>query len=198
VKFLIATNNEDKLKEIRHILAQFGIEGISLKEAGVTSKPEETGATFEDNARIKALSGMEATGLPTVADDSGLMVEALHGAPGVYSARYAGENATDSDRINKLLYEMRDVPAGARDAKFVCAICCAFPDGNIINAHGECEGSIAFAPQGKGGFGYDPIFIEKTTGKSFALLAGEEKDRLSHRGKALAQFAKLLHKRFGA
>ncbi|HEX2939092.1 MAG TPA: RdgB/HAM1 family non-canonical purine NTP pyrophosphatase [Ruminiclostridium sp.] len=197
MKFLIATNNEGKLKEIRHILAQFGIEGVSLREAGVDSNPEETGTTFADNARIKAFDGMKATGMPAVADDSGLMVDALHGAPGIYSARYAGENASDSDRIEKLLDEMRNVPAGARTARFVCAVCCVFPDGNIINASGECDGAIAFEPQGHGGFGYDPIFIEKTTGKSFALLAGEEKDRLSHRGKALAAFAKYLDKKFG-
>jgi XTP/dITP diphosphohydrolase len=195
VKFLIATNNEHKLAEIKHILAPLGIEGVSLKEAEAKSDPEETGTTFEDNARIKAMSGMIETGLPTVADDSGLMVDALHGAPGVFSARYAGENATDKDRIDKLLYEMRDVPAGARSARFVCEICCVFPDGNIINAHGECEGDIAFEPKGTGGFGYDPVFIEKTTGKSFAILAGEEKDRLSHRGKALEVFAKMLDKR---
>lgn len=197
MKFLIATNNDEKLREIRRILAQFGIDGVSLSEAGVKSNPEETGSTFEDNARIKALYGMKATGMPTVADDSGLMVDALHGAPGVYSARYAGENATDEDRIKKLLHEMKDVPAGARGAKFVCAVCCVFPDGNIISVRGECDGSIAFEPIGKGGFGYDPVFIEKTTGRSFARLAGEEKDRLSHRGKALALFAKSLDKRFG-
>lgn len=195
MKFLIATNNEHKLAEIKHILAPFGIEGISLAQSGTQSSPEETGVTFEDNARIKALGGMLSTGMPTVADDSGLVVDALHGAPGVYSARYAGENASDRDRIDKLLYEMRDVPAGARTARFVCAVCCVFSDGNIINARGECEGAIAFEPQGTGGFGYDPVFIEKTTGRSFATLAGEEKDRLSHRGKALAAFAKQLDKR---
>ena len=195
MKFLIATNNMNKLSEIKHILAPLGIEGISLSDAGVVSSPEETGTTFEDNARIKAMDGMHVTGMPTVADDSGLMVDALHGAPGVYSARYAGEGASDADRINKLIYEMRDVPAGARTARFVCAVCCVFPDGNIITARGECEGAIAFQRQGSGGFGYDPVFVEKTTGRSFAMLAGEEKDRLSHRGKALAVFAKLLDKR---
>jgi XTP/dITP diphosphohydrolase len=196
VKFLIATNNACKLAEIKHILAPLGIEGVSLSDAGVESSPRETGATFEDNARIKAIAGMSVTGMPAVADDSGLMVDALHGAPGIYSARYAGENASDSDRIDKLLREMSDVPAGARTARFVCAVCCVFTDGNMIEAKGECEGAIAFEPQGTGGFGYDPVFIEKTTGRSFALLAGEEKDRLSHRGKALAAFAKQLDKRF--
>lgn len=196
MKFLIATNNAHKLDEIKHILAPLGIEGVSLLEAGALSNPEETGTTFEDNARIKAIAGMNATGLPTVADDSGLMVDALRGAPGVFSARYAGEGASDRDRIDKLLYEMRDVPAGARTARFVCAVCCVFPDGNIINARGECEGEIAFEPKGTGGFGYDPVFIEKTTGKSFATIAGEEKDRLSHRGKALTLFGKLLDKRY--
>lgn len=195
MKFLIATNNANKLAEIKHILAPLGVDGVSLSEAGVSSNPEETGATFEDNARIKAVGGMRATGMPTVADDSGLVVDALHGAPGIYSSRYAGEGASDSDRIKKLLYEMRDVPAGARTARFVCAVCCVFPDGNIINAQGECKGAIAFEPIGTGGFGYDPIFIENTTGKSFASLVGEEKDRLSHRGKALSAFVTKLKKR---
>lgn len=194
--FLIATNNERKLTEIKRIIAPFGIKGISLKEAGINTNPEETGSTFEDNARIKAMSGMTASGMPTFADDSGLAVDALHGAPGIYSARYAGENATDSDKINKLLNEMHDVPAGARTAHFVCAVCCIFPDGKMFETRGECDGTIAFEPHGAGGFGYDPVFIEKTTGKSFATLVGEEKDRLSHRGKALAAFAAYLDKRF--
>lgn len=197
MKFLIVTNNAEKLKEMKRILAQFGIDGVSLKDAGIKAKPDETGATFEDNARIKAFAGMEKAKIPAVADDSGLVVDALHGAPGIYSARYAGENADDAEKIEKLLYEMRNVPVGARTARFVCAVCCVFPDGNMINVRGECEGSIAMEPQGHGGFGYDPVFIEKTTGKSFAMLEGEEKDRLSHRGKALALFAKQIDKRFG-
>lgn len=194
MKFLIATNNAHKLEEIRRILAPYSIEAMSLKETGITSDPEETGSTFEENARIKAVAAMKASGMPAVADDTGLMVDALNGAPGVYSARYAGENATDRDRVNKLLYEMRDVPEGKRTARFVCVVCCAFPDGKIISVRGECEGSIAFEPQGTGGFGYDPIFIEKTTGRSFASLAGEEKNRLSHRGKALEAFVRELDK----
>lgn len=194
MKFLIATNNAHKLEEIRRILAPYSIEAMSLKETGITSDPEETGSTFEENARIKAVAAMKASGMPVVADDTGLMVDALNGAPGVYSARYAGENATDRDRVNKLLYEMRDVPEGKRTARFVCVVCCAFPDGKIISVRGECEGSIAFEPQGTGGFGYDPIFIEKTTGRSFASLAGEEKNRLSHRGKALEAFVRELDK----
>lgn len=194
MKFLIATNNAHKLEEIRRILAPYSIEAMSLKETGITSDPEETGSTFEENARIKAVAAMKASGMPVVADDTGLMVDALNGAPGVYSARYAGENATDRDRVNKLLYEMRDVPEGKRTARFVCVVCCAFPDGKIISVRGECEGSIAFEPQGTGGFGYDPIFIEKSTGRSFASLAGEEKNRLSHRGKALEAFVRELDK----
>lgn len=194
MKFLIATNNAHKLEEIRRILAPYSIEAMSLKETGITSDPEETGSTFEENARIKAVAAMKASGMPAVADDTGLMVDALNGAPGVYSARYAGENATDRDRVNKLLYEMRDVPEGKRTARFVCVVCCAFPDGKIISVRGECEGSIAFEPQGTGGFGYDPIFIEKSTGRSFASLAGEEKNRLSHRGKALEAFVRELDK----
>lgn len=194
MKFLIATNNAHKLEEIRRILSPYGIEILSLSQAGVTSKPEETGRTFEENAKIKALAAMKSSGMPAVADDSGLVVDALGGAPGVYSARYAGDNATDLDRINKLLSELRDVPEGKRTARFVCAVCCAFPDGGIITVRGECKGSIAFEPHGAGGFGYDPVFIEKTTGKSFADLAGEEKNRLSHRGKAFRAFAAELDK----
>lgn len=194
--FLIATNNAHKLAEIRRILGPLGIHSVSLAEAGVCINPEETGETFGENARIKALCGMRASNLPTVADDSGLCVDALHGAPGVYSARYAGEGASDRDRIEKLLSELRDVPQGARTARFVCAVCCVFPGGGELSCCGECKGAIAFEPQGAGGFGYDPVFIEGTTGRSFSSLSGEEKDRLSHRGKALTAFAALLDRKY--
>lgn len=190
MKFVIATHNQKKLKELERILMPLHISVTAPDLAEV----EETGTTFAENAFLKADSACRETGLPAVADDSGLMVDALNGAPGVYSARYAGENATDLDRIHKLLDALKDVPQEKRTAKFVSAICCVFPDGTQITAQGECAGTIAFAPEGEGGFGYDPIFL--VNGRSFALLTAEEKDEISHRGRALRAFAaKLQHRK---
>ncbi|NLJ30231.1 MAG: XTP/dITP diphosphatase [Clostridiales bacterium] len=186
--FVIATHNRNKVKEFGRILAPLNIEGKTMPLGEV----EETGTTFAENAFLKADAACRQTGMPAVADDSGLMVEALNGAPGVYSARYAGENATDADRIKKLLSNLKDVPEEKRAAKFVCAICCVFPDGKRIEAQGECHGTIAFAPRGNGGFGYDPVFL--LDGKTFGELDPREKDRVSHRGRALALFAEKLHK----
>lgn len=184
--FVIATHNQNKVKEFGRILAPMNI--------SVTTAPldevEETGTTFAENAFLKADAACRQTGMPAVADDSGLMVDALGGAPGVYSARYAGENATDRDRIEKLLENLKDVPAEKRTGKFVSAICCVFPDGRRMEAQGECRGMIAFAPRGNGGFGYDPIFL--VNGKTFGELSPQEKDSVSHRGRALALFAEML------
>jgi len=141
---------------------------------------------------IKALAVCRAADMPCFADDSGLEVDALGGAPGIYSARWAGRDATDADRIAKLLDAMKDVPDGRRTARFVCAICCVFPGGRTIYSRGECEGVIARAPRGDGGFGYDPVFIENSTGKTFALLSSDEKDSISHRGRALRDFVQKL------
>ena len=182
-KMVLASGNRKKLAELRRILEPMGFEVIPKDEAGVDFDPEENGSTFAENARIKAEAVCRATGMTAVADDSGLCVDALGGAPGVYSARYAGENATDSDRIDKLLRELEGVPAGARGARFVSAVCVCFPGGRTVEVHGVCEGSIAFERHGDGGFGYDPVFMVGE--RSFGELSAEEKDALSHRGNAL-------------
>lgn len=195
--FVIASNNAHKAREIRRILAPLGVRLCLPAELGKAFEAEETGSTFAENARIKALAACRATGLPAVADDSGLAVDALGGAPGIYSARYAGEGARDADRIAKLLGALAGVPETERTARFVCAVCCVFPDGRSVAAEGSCEGAVALAPDGEDGFGYDPVFIEKTTGRTFARLAAGEKDRLSHRGKALRLFAARLRVTLG-
>ncbi|HHV32019.1 XTP/dITP diphosphatase [Caproiciproducens sp. LBM24188] len=186
--FVIATHNVGKLKELERILAPLHIRAVTADLEEV----EETGTTFEENAFLKADAACRQTGMPAVADDSGLMVDVLNGEPGIYSARYAGENATDADRIQKLLDHLKGVPRERRTAKFVCAICCVFPNGEKITVRGECPGIIADAPQGTGGFGYDPIFL--VNGKSFGELDPIEKDKISHRGIALRQLAKELEK----
>jgi len=187
---IIATGNRNKFEEIRRILADLGVEAVMAAEAGIYYEAEETGSTFEENALLKALAVSSASGQPCVADDSGLEVDALGGAPGIFSARYAGP--TDKSRVDKLLGELEGVPAERRGARFVCAICCVFPDGRSFTVRGECAGSIAFEESGSGGFGYDPVFIEKTTGLTFASLDSAAKDALSHRGKALAAFNRKL------
>lgn len=197
MKFIIATNNQKKLKELERILNPLGINAVSAKDEGISlDDVEETGITFAENALLKAEAAFKKTGLPSVADDSGLCVDALDGRPGIYSARYAGENATDSDKNNKLLSELKDVPKKDRTAHFTCAICCILPDGEKIEVEGRCEGSIAFEPHGNGGFGYDPIF--KYSDKSYAELSSDEKDSISHRGQALrklkAELEKYLYK----
>ena len=155
-----ASNNAGKLKELRRILERMGHEVKSLRELGITLDPEETGTTFAENARIKAEAFCKASGLPTVADDSGLCTDALNGAPGVYSARYAGHHGDDDANNAKLLQEMADVPAEQRGAKFVSAVCFMLPDGRALEVEGECPGRIAFSLQnGDYGFGYDPLFI---------------------------------------
>ena len=194
--FVIATGNPRKLEEIRRILAPLGIDAISQKEAGVFLEPEENGTTFEENALIKAKAVSEATGLPAIADDSGLCVNALDGRPGLYSARYAGENATDAEKIAKLLSEMDGVTD--RNAKFVSAICCFFSADDTFCVRGECFGEIALSPSGEGGFGYDPVFTVDGLNKTFASLTGEEKDRVSHRGNSLRALRDALEKRFNA
>lgn len=193
MKFLIATNNPKKLKELQRILNPLGINAVSARQEGVLlDDVEETGTTFAENAFIKAEAAFKKTGLPSVADDSGLCVDALDGRPGIYSARYAGENATDADKNSKLLSELKDVPEKNRTAHFSCTICCILPNGDKIEVEGICEGSIAFEPHGNGGFGYDPIF--KCGDKSYAELSSDEKDAVSHRGKALRKLKAELEK----
>ncbi len=186
MEFVIGTHNKNKVEEFERILAPLGIRVTTKKLAEV----EETGTTLEENAFLKADSACRETGLPAVADDSGLMVEALGGEPGVYSSRYAGEGAPPNACIKKLLSAMKGVPDGKRGAKFVCSICCVFPNGDTVTAKGECPGKIAFAPRGDGGFGYDPVFLVGE--KTFAELSSEEKDAVSHRGQALRRFAEEL------
>ena len=190
--FVAATGNAGKLREFARVLAPLGHTVLSQHEAGVSLSPEETGQTFEENARIKAEAVCRAAGRPAVADDSGLCVDALGGAPGIFSARWAGEGATDAARHAQLLRALKDVPENKRGAHFVCALCCVFPDGRVIAVRGECAGRVAFAPAGADGFGYDPLFIEAGSGKTFAALSAREKDAVSHRGRALRAFAAAL------
>lgn len=190
--FLIASKNKGKIKEFSRILAPLGIKIVTESDANITLDDiEETGLTFYENARAKALAACKRSGLPSIADDSGLVVKALNGAPGVFSARFAGEGASDDDNINLLLKKMEHVPDNERDAKFVCVICCVFPDGREIAVEGECHGTIAREKRGRGGFGYDPVFITSQN-KSFAQLNDSEKDAISHRGKALRKLAQTL------
>lgn len=192
-----ATNNAGKLKELRRILTRCGYEVKSLRELGVDLDPEETGTTFAENAKIKAEAFCKATGLPTVADDSGLCVDALNGAPGVFSARYAGEHGNDEANNEKLMAEMQNVPTEKRAAKFVASVCLILPDGRELSVEGECPGAVALAPAGENGFGYDPLFIPDEVGlpdggkrpnterRTYAQLADAEKDAISHRGRAM-------------
>lgn len=192
-----ASNNAGKLKELRRILERMGHEVKSLRDLGIDLDPEETGTTFAENARIKAEAFCQASGLPTVADDSGLCVDALNGAPGVYSARYAGHHGDDAANNAKLLHEMLDVPADKRAARFVSAVCFLLPDGRELQVEGECPGTVAFTETGTNGFGYDPLFVpdrvglpdgttaENTARRSYAELADAEKDAISHRGRAM-------------
>lgn len=190
-EIIIATKNMGKMKEFTRMLSPLGYRVVSAEDAGFADEVEETGATFAENAAIKARAICKACGKAAIGDDSGLCVDALGGAPGVYSARYAGNGHDDEANIAKLLKNMRDVPEGARTAHFECAIVCAFPDGSEICARGRCDGEILHEKHGSGGFGYDPIF-GVASGKSFGELSPEEKDRISHRGKALCELVKLL------
>lgn len=185
MKLVLASKNQKKLKEMNEILSALGMEVCLQSDVGVDIDVEETGTTFEENSLLKAKTVMEASGLPAIADDSGLCVDALNGAPGVYSARYGGEGLDDVGRYRLLLENMRGMP---RAAKFVSVITCCFPNGDVITSRGECPGTIAFAPQGEGGFGYDPIFFIPSLKKTFAQLTAEEKNAISHRGKALEAF----------
>ena len=194
MKVLLASNNGHKIKEIKEILGDF-FDVVSLREAGVESDPEETGATFEENARIKAVSGMKASGMPCIADDSGLEVFALDGLPGVMSARYAGGHGDDSANNEKLLRELEN--ASDRSARYVCVICMAFPNGHEIVARGECRGTILKEARGEGGFGYDPLFFFPQFGKTFAEITAEEKNEVSHRKAALREFEKIWEKENG-
>ena len=190
MKFVLATQNPHKKAELSAILSGLGIEIITEEELGLRVAVEETGETFAENAALKADAVMRAADLPAIADDSGLCVHALGGAPGVYSARYGGEGLTDAARCRLLLTALSGQTD--RSAHFETAICCAFPDGEHVTAHGECRGSIAFAPIGENGFGYDPVFFVTERRKTFAQLTSEEKAAISHRGNALRAFRAAL------
>ncbi len=194
--FVLASRNRKKLTEMQTILGAMGIRVLSQEQAGVDLEPEETGLTFEENAIIKARAVSEASGLPAIADDSGLMVDALDGAPGVFSARYGGDHSlSDEFRWRLLLKNMEEMEQ--RDAKYVSVIAAVFPDGRILTARGECHGEIARAPRGEGGFGYDPIF-RLPDGRHMAEIGMEEKNRISHRAIALEEMQKKLMECFGA
>ena len=205
MKFVLASHNQGKLKEMQTILSQLGVEVVMESDVGLALEVEETGTTFAENAELKARAVMEASGLPAIADDSGLCVDALDGAPGVYSARYCGHHGDDEANNDKLLAAMQAVPAGQRGAKFVSAVCFILPDGRHLTCMGECPGSIAFTRLcGDYGFGYDPLFIPadcgvgktdkrpNTENRSYAQLTPDEKDAISHRGNALAALEKQL------
>lgn len=186
--FLIATHNMKKRDELQRILSPLGIRVLTAEQAGVElTDVEETGVTFEENAALKSRSAAKESGMPSIGDDSGLAVDYLDGAPGVYSARYSGVHGDDEANNKKLLANLKGVPDEERGAKFVCAVCCTFPDGREILLRGECKGKIGYEPDGSGGFGYDPLFVYE--GKSFARLTPEEKDAVSHRGKAMRALA---------
>lgn len=184
---VLATRNKGKVEELREMLKDFPIDLRSLNDFGPIPEPVEDGATFDDNAYKKALFTAKILGLPAMADDSGLVVAALDGAPGVYSARYAGEKASDADNVKKLLAEL----AGQSDrrAAFECVISIAVPTGPALTYEGRCEGEILEAPRGESGFGYDPVFYSPVLGKTFAEAGMAEKNQISHRGRAMAQVA---------
>ncbi|MBQ2741998.1 MAG: RdgB/HAM1 family non-canonical purine NTP pyrophosphatase [Oscillospiraceae bacterium] len=193
MEFIIATNNKKKLREMGAILGKLGVRALSLAEAGIESDAKETGTTFEENSRIKALAAMRVAKLPAIADDSGLEVDALGGEPGVYSARYGGDKCRDDvERYEYLLENMKNVPDGERQARFVSVITCVFPDGREISARGEIEGEILRAPHGEGGFGYDPIFFVPDEGMTTAEMTQERKNEISHRAKSLRIMAEKL------
>ena len=183
---VLATRNKGKVKEFREMLRDYPVELSSLNDFGPIPEVEEDGETFDDNAYKKALFTAKVLGLPAIADDSGLVVEALDGAPGVHSARYAGESATDQDNIQKLLAEMQG--KDQRRAAFECVISLTVPSGPALTYEGRCEGEITEEVQGEGGFGYDPVFYCPSLGKTFAQCSMEEKNRVSHRGQALTEF----------
>ena len=192
MRFILASNNKGKLRELKDILSELDIDAevVSQREAGYDIEAEETGKTFYENAMIKAKAALEASGEPSIADDSGLCVDALGGAPGVYSARYGGEGSSDEDKILLLLKNMEG--AEQRSARFVSSIVCVFPNGDTLESEGVCQGVILREPRGENGFGYDPVFYLPELGKSMAELSEEEKNRVSHRGKAVRAFGEKL------
>lgn len=191
--FILATNNMKKLAEMQRILSPLGINVVTAKMLGKQLEDvEEDGITFEDNAKLKARAACKEMNMPAIADDSGLCVDYLDGAPGIFSARFAGEHGNDEKNNDLLLGKLDGVPLEKRTAHYVCAICCTFPDGREIVVRGECNGVIGFERDGHEGFGYDPLFL--VDGKAFGRYTAEEKDKISHRGNALRLLTKELEK----
>ena len=191
--FILATNNMKKLAEMQRILSPLGINVVTAKMLGKQLEDvEEDGKTFEDNAKLKARAACKEMNMPAIADDSGLCVDYLDGAPGIFSARFAGEHGNDEKNNDLLLGKLDGVPLEKRTAHYVCAICCTFPDGREIVVRGECNGVIGFERDGHEGFGYDPLFL--VDGKAFGRYTAEEKDKISHRGNALRLLTKELEK----
>ena len=189
MKVVLASKNPHKLVEISKITEKFGFELVLQSELGVDIDVEETGTTFEENSFIKAEAVMKATGLPALADDSGIAVDALNGEPGIYSARYGFDDSLDDwGRLLLLLKNTEHVPDGQRQAQFVCVITMVTPEGQVIQARGEIHGELTREPRGENGFGYDPIFYYPPFGKTTAELSPEEKNSVSHRGNALRVF----------
>ena len=191
MKLVVATNNQGKVKEFRQLLEPLGFEPVSLKEEGIAIDITEDGETFAENAHIKAQAIYEICKCPVLADDSGLEIEFLGGAPGIYSARYAGEDATDADRCNKILSELEGVDISMRSARFACALYCIIDNETEYSVLGTMEGFIGTEPMGENGFGYDPIFmIDEET--SVAMISDEEKNKISHRAQAMKKLAEVL------
>lgn len=193
-EIILATNNQNKVKEMKQKLLAFGINVLSQSEAGVNIDVEETGETFKENAEIKATAIYELLKKPVIADDSGLCIDFLEGAPGVHSHRFAGENATDADRINIVLEKLKDVPEEKRTARFMCCVCYIDENGEKHFFEDKAEGIIGYEPKGTNGFGFDPIFHYENDQRSFAEYSPEEKNAVSHRGKAVAQFIRYITK----
>lgn len=191
-KLLVATHNQGKVREYRELLAGIPVEVTYLDPEGITLEVAETGATFEENARLKASTYAALSGLWTWADDSGLEVDALDGGPGVYSARYAGANATDADRYRKLLDALAGIPWDQRTARFRCTVALVAPEGMVRTVDGVCEGIIAFGPAGSNGFGYDPVFYLPDQDQTMAQLSPEVKNQVSHRGRAASNALAVL------
>lgn len=194
-KLLIATTNLGKLKELSSLLSDCPFSMVSLEDLGIDEDVAETGSTFEENASLKATAYGRMSGLPTLADDSGLEVDALGGEPGVFSSRFAGPGATDADRVALLLQKLDNIPEGERDARFRCVIAVSWPGESPEVYSGECQGRIAGAPRGSNGFGYDPVFFLPELDRTMAELSAEEKSRISHRGRAARKAAAALKRR---
>lgn len=193
-RLIIATKNKGKLEEFAQLVAHLPFDIVSMADAGIADDIEENGSTFEENALIKAKSVWKMTGSAVIADDSGLEVDFLNGAPGVYSARYAGEGATDADKNCKLLDALAGVPGDKRTARFVCVIAVVFPDGSSISERGTCEGYIATEPAGDNGFGYDPLLYIPEFGLTIAQMEANLKNSISHRGNAIRKMVERLQK----